>query len=459
MIFGFNMSDFDVRVWRAQLVWLLALVFLSFVQTSAQPGGCYAGVWQTEYCREKRTNLINNLKAQLNEIDEKIVRDPNNAELYYTRGRVYASIMYDSGLGFSTVEFDDKVYFSNVDAKAVADFTRAINLSPKTEYYENRGRIYVSYWEKEAAGCFRNFVSEPKISDKEILEKIDKVFINNANFRAAESDFRKGIELASGYSASEVSFYKLNGLRQARVYWFGEYDYIAELIGKTKIADVALADLDLGIDFIKTRVKKGLSDANSIQFLLLQKALTAIKFGRDEAALSTLDEAVKMLDAPNSEVCGIYGNRADIYLKRQKVNLAIRDISAALEKSPYNCRNMLQLRGDIYRKNGELNKAIEDYTALLNFDKDHPYLYRELYWKRGRLYFEIKNYEKTVADFTTAIGTGSICYKDYLWRAKVYRLIGDEEAAVKDEKESRRVAEIVKNSPPSDSYCSYSNEP
>lgn len=458
MIFGFNISDFDMRFWRTRLVCLLAFVFLSFVQTSAQPGGCYRGVWQTEYCREKRTNLINNLKAQLSELDEKIAREPNNAELYYKRGRVYASIMYDSGLGFSTVEFDDEVYFSDVDAKALADFTRAINLSPKTEYYENRGRIYASYWEKEAAGCFQNFASEPKIADKEILEKIDKVFLNNANFKAAESDFRKGIELAADYSASEVSVYKLNGLREMRAYRLGEYDYIAELIGKTKIADVALADLDLGIDFIKARIKKGLSDANSIQFSLLQKARTARKFGRDETALSALDEAVKTLDALNSEVCSIYGNRADIYLKRQKTDLAIRDITAALEKSPYNCRNMLELRGDIYRKNGELNKAIEDYTALLNFDKEHPYLYRELYWKRGTLYFEIHDYEKTVADFTTAIGTGSICFKDYLWRAKVYRLIGDEEAAVKDEKESRRVSEILKNSQPSDSYCSYSNE-
>lgn len=462
MILQFRKGEFDLRFRRKHSIRFLIPVLLIFGFVNrilAQPGGCYSYTWKAEYCRGQRTALINNLQIKLNELDEKIARESENAELYYERGKFYTNIMYEIGLGFKNVEFDDKVYFSDVDAKAVADFTRAINLSPKTEYYENRGRIYASYWEAGTSGWFQNYPGEPVISNREIFEKIDRLFLNNANFKQAESDFLKAIELGSHSKTSENSLYRLQGLRAGRAYRLGEYDYIAELIGSTKAADVALSDLDFGIELVRARTKEIKGENLSLQSALLTKADLAEKFGRDETALGALNEAIKTIETINSEVCNVYASRADIYLRRQKPDLAIRDITAALEKSPHNCRNMLETRGDIYRKNGERNKAIEDYTALLNFDKEHPYLYRELYWKRGSLYFETGDYEKTVADFTTAIGTGSICFKDYLWRAKVYRLIGNEEAAFKDEKESKRVLEILKNDKPSDSYCSYSDKP
>lgn len=429
-------------------------MFLFFVQISAQPtGACYSHTWQTEQCREQRTTLINYLKTQLNELVEKIGREPKNAELYYQRGKFYTNIMYEIGLGFKNVEFDGKIYFSHIDAKAIADFTRAINLSPKAEYYENRGRIYTSYWEREADDSFQRSAIKPEMPDEEIFKKIDKIFLNNANFKTAESDFLKGIELGSRFKTSDALFFKLEGLRGRRAERLGNNEYVAKLIGSTKIADIALADLDFGIEFEKSRVEKGLTDNVLIQMYLLNKARIARNFGRDEVALNALDEAIKTLDTLNSEVCNVYANRADIYLGQQKIDLAIRDINAALERSPYNCRRMLEFRGDIYRKKGELNKAIEDYSTFLNFDKENPFLYRELYWKRGKIYFQIKDYDKTIADFTTAIGSGSICIDDYLWRAKVYRLTGNEKAASQDEKEAQRVSAILKGDKPSS--CEY----
>jgi len=102
-----------------------------------------------------------------------------------------------------------------------------------------------------------------------------------------------------------------------------------------------------------------------------------------------------------------YHNRANYYR-----NLA-KDISdaQALNKSPIkkSIRDSITLLQ---------NKAIEDYSNLI---KLKPYESKS-YVSRGRLFFNLTDYDKAFADFCTAIGFDSLNEEAYSNRASVYGL-------------------------------------
>ncbi len=428
---------------------VLCLLFL--LQVSAQPGGCYSATWQTESCREQRNALIKNYDSEIKNLNKKILREPKNAELYYLRGKTYTALMK---FGFKKVEFDGKIYFADIDVKAIADFTKAISLAPKAEYYAARGIIYYEYWRGEA-NSFQYFLNE-KPTDEEILQTLDELFLNNANFNKAESDYLTAVKTASEIAKSLDYRGFVAMLRQLRAGNIGNFEYVAKLVGGGKIADLLLAGLDYQIEYRKDyyAFTKYSGEAISIKAEWLQKAIIAKKFGRDEVALEALAEAEKLLEKDISDICQIYRNRAEIYSRQQKYDLAITDINSAVEKG-FNCKYMIEFRGDIYQRKGERDKAIEDYSLLL--DGNDIYGKRAIYLKRGKLYLQKGESEKAIVDFTNAIGTSTLCEQDYQWRAKAYRLAGNEAAALEDDKRVLTVLDMQNRFTRSD-YCYYHNQ-
>lgn len=429
----------------------IVLCFLFLLQVSAQPGGCYSATWQTEYCREQRNALIKNYDSEIKSLGKKILREPKNAELYYLRGKIYTAMMQ---FGFKKVEFDGKIYFADIDVKAIADFTKAISLAPKAEYYAARGVIYYEYWRGEA-NSFQYFLNE-RPADEKILKTIDELFLSNANFNKAESDYLTAVKMASD-TAKSLDYRGFVGmLRTLRAGNIGNFENVAKLVGGGKIADLALAGFDYQIQYRKDyhAFTKYSGGAISIKSELLQKAIIAKKFGRDEIALEALAEAEKLLEKDLSDICQIYRNRAEIYLRQEKYDLAIKDIDSAVEKG-FNCKYLVEFRGDLYQRKGERDKAIENYSLLL--DGENIYGKKEIYLKRGKLYLQKGENEKAVADFTNAIGTSTLCEQDYQWRAKAYRLAGNETAALEDDKRVLTVLEMQKRFTGSD-YCYYHNQ-
>ena len=112
---------------------------------------------------------------------------------------------------------------------------------------------------------------------------------------------------------------------------------------------------------------------------------------------------------------------------------------------------MYEQRGDIYLLKGDLNAAIENYSVLLS---DPNGFNRDVYWKRGKVYLQIGEAQKAVTDFTSGIGTSSLCEKDYQLRAEAFRLLGDTDAAEADEERARQALQDQKKYLGSD-YCHY----
>ena len=447
-------KDFVWQFWQNRLLMFFAstlFVLFSVLQTTAQPGGCYNDTWRHEYCREQRNALLEKYASQIDTLDKQITQQPKNAGHYFQRGQVYSAMMALRQSGARDVEFDGKVYFADIDTKAIADYSRAIQLAPQIAYFVERGKIYFFQWERET----RNFqdLRRDEKTDEEILQTIDKLFIYNEDFQAAERDYLKAIELSSDYETSKTARDQLFGLRGRRGILLNLNESVAKLIGPGKAADVALSDFDYTVEFYKLYlahhppydgINRALYDA------WIQKGEAAKRFGREDIALEAFGEAEKVQVKITYPDCALYRNRAEIFVKRTNYDAALKDVTFAIDHNP-NCKRMNEFRGDIYRRKGDLTAAIDSYSIILNVPDGFN---RDVYWKRGKVYLEISEAQKAIDDFTAAIGFSSLCEQDFQLRARAFRLAGDTQAAEADEERARQALKNQKSYQSSD-YCYY----
>lgn len=437
---------------RLLMLFASTLVFFSVSPTTAQPGGCNGNNWRLGFCRERRDALLRKSTSEIETLDRQIAQEPKNAVNYYQRGVIYSALIDLRLSDAKDVVFDDKVYFTDVEEKAIADLTRAIQIAPRVEYHVERGKIYFSQWEREMVN-FQYVHRGDKYSDEEILQTIDKLFVYSEAFQAAEKDFLKGIELTENYETSRDARDRLYTLRNRRALSLSHNEPIASLIGGGRAADIALADLDFAIEFYRfylanneraDHVKKYVYDA------WVQKGAAAKRFSRDDVALEAFRQAEKVQVKYSYPECALYQNRAEIFVKRANFDGALKDVTFAIENS-YNCRRMNELRGDIHLLKGDLTAAIDSYSVILNEKNGYD---RDIYLKRGKLYLETGEAKKAIDDLTAVIGYGVLCEKNYQLRARAYRLAGDEQAAEADEERARQAVKDQKNYHPSD-YCYY----
>jgi tetratricopeptide (TPR) repeat protein len=436
------------------LTFLAATLFVcsSVVQTAAQPGGCYDYTWRTEYCREQRNKLLEKYALEIDNLTKQIAREPKRAELYYNRGQAYSALLL-SYFHATDVKFDGKVYFADIDAQAIADYSRAIQLAPRVEYFVERGKIYSFLWMGEKKDFQYHPNSEESVDGDEIRQAIDKSFIYNERFQAAEKDFLKAIELSNGHEAAKVAREQLFSLRGVRANSLSINPYVAKLIGAEKPGDIALEAFDYGVYFYKSYNRNNkLSDTliNMLYGQWIRKGEAAKRFGRDDIALEAFNEAEKVQLKNSYPECLLYRYRAEIFVKRSNFEAALKDVTFAIDNN-LNCKRMNELRGDIYWLKGDLNAAVESYSAILN----DPYGFnRDFYWKRGKVYLQLGDPQKAIADFTSAIGISTLCEEDYKLRAEAYRLAGDTQAAEADEERVQQTLKDQKSFRPTD-YCYY----
>jgi tetratricopeptide (TPR) repeat protein len=110
-----------------------------------------------------------------------------------------------------------------------------------------------------------------------------------------------------------------------------------------------------------------------------------------------------------------YYNRGVSYLVKGQHDLAISDLTKALEINP-NLAEAYDNRGNAYYLKDQLDQAISDYTKAIKIDPGHA----EAYFNRGVAYYFKKEYHKSWEDIRKASGMGYQVpseFLDYLRKA------------------------------------------
>lgn len=265
--------------------------------------------------------------------------------------------------------FEEKLKLAqeNFDAgnfnNAVAYCKQALSYSPENfQAVLLLGKAYFAKWDDEAFKCFELAKKLRPNSAEGYFHKGKAILYRGNNYKKAMADFDKAIEL----DASNAETYFLRGDAQARLKNFSQaiedFTKAAEMKPEEKIYKKR------GEVYLKIfENEKAIADFNKV-----------LEFSADESAYKGLAIA--------------YAN-----LKNKK--LALENFDKFLELSGE--ENFYDLLGEIYFALGDFEKAIENCNKHLEI-KSYAV---EIYYLRGRSYFEQKNFASALADFEKYVST------------------------------------------------------
>jgi len=182
-------------------------------------------------------------------------------------------------------------------------------------------------------------------------------------------------------------------------------------------------------------------DPNNV-FAYLSRGGAYVDLEEYDKALADLNKVIKM--EPSNYIA--YQRRAEVYYETKRLQDAIDDYTKLIELRatvpPNTTAEVYRSRGKIYAQMGNPDKALADFSSgIAVFPKD-----RFNYCERATLYSAQGQYQKAIDDCTTAIKLADAVKQDSLsihsTRAKLYEKIGRNDLAAKDKK----VVEHVVNS-------------
>lgn len=167
-----------------------------------------------------------------------------------------------------------------------------------------------------------------------------------------------------------------------------------------------------------------------------QRAGCLFNVGKIEESLPDFDKAAQF-DPKNAEICK---NRAFAYLKLVRFDDALADLKHALELDPKHPDQYRKAMGLVYgvrayerTKEKKDAEAIADFTEAINFDPTNA----EFFDKRGSLYFNIKEFDKALKDFTEAIRLDSKP-EYFLHRGYAHEALGMNDEAAEDYRKGKQ---------------------
>jgi len=145
----------------------------------------------------------------------------------------------------------------------------------------------------------------------------------------------------------------------------------------------------------------------------IQKTIFAVLFLALFAGCATVDDY--WYDGNNAAKNGDYEK-------------AIAQYTKAIEASEkrWDLMNSYKLRGDLFAKMGLHNEAIADYSEIIRIG------FNDFLLERGKIYLEIKDYEKALNDFNQFISLESSNPIGYSLRGNVSIAIDDYDSALND---------------------------
>lgn len=303
----------------------------------------------------------------------------------------------------------------NEFGQALQDINLAlkVNKPKKTEVQNStlhwwKAYIYEDMGDKvNAAASFKTACELARKDDKENLQSISFDYAQSlydlGDYAGADAIYRKMLALDEADQAA------MAGLARNMI----EREQYSEAIDKVMLKRLNYAEAS-----IKTRIKK---TENRLQWMafLCQFYETSHQYAE---AVRTYDE----FEAEFGHYDEINVYRSDCYSELGLNELAIADISKAMEKDPD--WQLYVRRGDYYRLNGDLDLAIADFNAAVEDAPKEGYCY----YRRGWTYEMQGERKKAMEDYNMGLEMTQDYPYLYLMRGELLLLEGKKTEADAD---------------------------
>lgn len=369
--------------------------------------------------------MLDSSKAAIDAYDKAIELNPEYAEAYFYRAKVYLDLLINY-------------------QKAIEDITYSIKYEPQRK----RDGNYASLAEKysiRAKAYLKLDDYEKAFNDLELAINLDYSYaLYSRNWKKKKEEFE---DLANKFPND----YRVFMFRGLSLQDFGaSADLIDQGIAEYKKAldlnpNSAICKYLIGIaydSFLNTPRTKSVSEYSAVA-------------GDISWDTPGIFYAQALQSKPSQELrFQIYETRAHIYWRALNYEKSIEDISMAIEINPEYAEGYRD-RADAYYKLGRYRAAIEDCDIVIKLKSSHVEAYDRaliatIYVRRGDNYSELGEYKSAVKDYSTAIEIWTIELKTrwknsytfdyYNKRSKAYERLREHTQALKDFRDGVKLA-------------------
>ena len=162
-------------------------------------------------------------------------------------------------------------------------------------------------------------------------------------------------------------------------------------------------------------------------------------FDRALADSTNAIAVAKKVGAKKAHIAELYKRRGQLLAWRKDFGRALADFTSGLELNPDD-HALHKNRADSYIASGQKRKAIEDLTFLVSREKKTASLLDD-YGERARLYLELKDNPKALADANSMIALVSDFIDAFKLRAQIYEAMAKHDLAKKDLETVRKLGD------------------
>jgi tetratricopeptide (TPR) repeat protein len=291
---------------------------------------------------------------------------------------------------------------------AISCYGEALHVDPKNaDAYYYRGNLYGMKAENNRA--IADYTEALRLNPKFFLAYLNRAaaYRKRGEFDKAIADLSEAIPLEYAHPAAYIFKSKAYRDRGDAYLHKGQYD--------KAIADFTEA-IQMDSKYAEAYDSRGTAYATK---------------GELDRALADYTEAIR-LDPKWAPACY---NRGVTWWKKGNWDQALGDYSEAIRRDPRFAAAYLN-RGVAYDRRKEYDAAIADYTKAIQLDPK----YFEAYLDRGMAHGKKQEYDEAVADFSEAIRLNPKSALAYESRAHVYRALGNETDAARDDQKVKELS-------------------
>lgn len=398
------------------------------------------------------------LQKQIADISDEIKKYPRVAEKYERRGQLYTELyvlLYQSYLS-TLVPLEQRLAEPSKSVLAdlaIADYTRAIKVSPSAELYRQRAQMFSNQWYADPDfgwGERIKAITDPEWQDLVNWDDPEKErrafgeFVNYKPFTSMVNDYTAALELDPEPAAKRDIHSKLGRLYMTRV---GRIPFdmsgIRNLVLKPNPLHYSFwADIDTALKHYRAALKDPLDTTNEIGVAIrkgyLYKANQASAFGEYQRALDTFsagEEFFQPATGANYDACRFFTERARVYVKLRNFDAAIAEATRLIETDTIEiCHMAYEPRADSYLARGDYRAAMADYDKIARLPTAHSEGTHYIYRNRAIARLALGDAEKSVSDlfiFFNYSGNGDVerTPDDYALYAEACRKAGKDKLA------------------------------